>query len=121
MHNADNQPRLAYSPRFCLSERGQASEAAYRHTVSPIGERIFRDVDAGANAAWADACGLHPGDGRYLVELAHRPLTLRQLGEALAVHSQTVEMIGATVERLVLTGFLNIDRLDPRTRSQRTQ
>jgi hypothetical protein len=71
------------------------------------GPTIHRDL-ASERAAWARVHGLEPDDGAYLVELSFRPLTINQLGEALAIYSQTREMVSETVDRLVVGGFLRV-------------
>jgi hypothetical protein len=60
----------------------------------------------GARSEWARSHGLEPDDGAYLVELSARALTLKQLGEALAVCSQSREMVLLTIRRLVARGFV---------------
>jgi hypothetical protein len=77
--------------------------------VPPTHRRLFTVARVEASASWAHTHGLEPADGPYLVELSARPLTLKQLGEALAIHGQSRQMIGEAVERLILTGFLRID------------
>jgi hypothetical protein len=41
-------------------------------------------------------------------ELSFRPLTMNPLGEALAIYSQTREMVAATVNRLVVGGYVSV-------------
>ena len=60
----------------------------------------------GERSEWAYSHGLEPFDGTYLQELCARPLTLRQLGEALAIFGQTTEMVEVAVGRLQLLGFV---------------
>jgi len=92
--------------RFSLSLRGFSTNFAYQSCVATVTERPVRSAVQAACADWAYAHGLEPQDGAYLKELEDRPLTLRQLGEALAVSGQTREMIVSTVTRLVGMGFV---------------
>lgn len=92
--------------RFCLSVRGFSTNFAYQTCVATVSERPLRSAVQAACVDWADAHGLEPQDGAYLRELEDRPLTLNQLGEALAVSGQTREMIVSTVTRLVGMGFV---------------
>jgi hypothetical protein len=106
MDTSDTLPPSGYSPRFRLSARGHTTEAAYRDSVTRMPGRIRPRLDVPASARWANEHGLDPDDGPYLVELASRPLTLGQLGEALAIHSQSQEMIALAVDRLLCRGLV---------------
>jgi hypothetical protein len=108
MDHFDSQPQSGHLTRLRLSERGQSIEAAFRRAVSPTRGRILRRDDIAATLLWAGEHGLEARDGPYLVELASRPLTVEQLGEALAIHGQTREMIGVTVQRLVSKGLVHL-------------
>jgi hypothetical protein len=100
---------MGYLPRLCLSKRGRASATEFART-SGSGRGVARlPVHAGLRLEWADTQGLEPSDAPYLVELIFRPLTLAQLGEALAIHGQTREMIRESVDRLVVGGFLSVE------------
>jgi hypothetical protein len=106
MDTSNTLPPPGYSPRFRLSTRGHSTEAAYRHTVTSMPGRIRPRLNVPASAQWAAEHGLDPDDGPYLVELASRPLTIAQLGEALAIHSQSREMVALAVDRLLCRGFV---------------
>lgn len=59
--------------------------------------------------------GLEPDDGPYLSELRIAALTVRELGEALAICGQTREMVSTTVARLLSQGFLQrVTKDEPR-------
>jgi hypothetical protein len=108
MDTHESLPRPGVVTRFDLSARGRTSEAAYRRSASMAPGRRARSADGHASVVWAIEHGLEPADGPYLIELAARPLTLNQLGEALAIHSQSREMIGFAVARLVSKGFVRM-------------
>jgi hypothetical protein len=55
---------------------------------------------------WARAHGLEPRDGAYLVELASGAHTLRELGEGMAIFSQSHQMVVQTLTRLVSLGVV---------------
>jgi len=78
-------------------------EVKYRGEIARASGRCLFEA---ARAGWATAHGLEPDDGAYLVELVERPLTLSQLSEALAICSQTREMVVLTMERLVSRGYV---------------
>ena len=98
---------LSDSPqlRFSLSTRGYAAVALRPNPASAKavdgGERLDSE-----RAQWAYAHGLQPLDGAYLSELERRPLTLRQLGEALAILSQTSHMVKRTMLELQSLGLV---------------
>ncbi len=86
--------------RFKLSARGFATAALCpkrpaEHATDGSWERLHSE-----RAQWAYAHGLQPLDGAYLCELRRRPLTLSQLGEALAVLGQTSQMVALAVAQL---------------------
>jgi hypothetical protein len=109
MHNPDFLPPTGYVPRLCLSVRGRASAAEFARASGSNRVVARLPVHADLRLVWAETEGLEPSDAPYLVELTFRPLTLAQLGEALAIHGQTREMINMAVDRLVLGGFLTVE------------
>lgn len=106
MQNKIASIRLGRSGKFLLSSRGSSTEAAYRAHVRVTRGSTRRLAFDGARAEWAQAHGLEPDDGVYLSELSSGSLTLEQLGEGLAVCSQTREMISAALVRLISGGFV---------------
>ena len=108
MHSPLFHPRSGYISRLKLSARGSEAETIYRSQVSsPSGPTLHHSLVA-ERTSWASLHGLEPDDGAYLLELSFRPLTMGQLGEALAVYSQTREMVSATVQRLVVHGLIEV-------------
>lgn len=101
-----NAPSLPRSARFCLSSTGRTTEAAYRSGVARARGPDRRALFESERSQWALAHRLEPDDGVYLVELVLRPLTLAQLGEGLAICSQTRDMVKRAVERLVERGYV---------------
>jgi hypothetical protein len=81
-------------------------EAAYRSHIAAVRGARAGTAFERARCAWASSHGLEPDDGAYLVELSTRPLTLKQIGEGLAVCSQSREMVLRTIGRLVSRGFV---------------
>ena len=96
------------SNRFGLTPLGYSTEAAYRsHIALARGRGPSPRLELkSARAYWALAHDLEPDDGPYLSEVGERALTLKQLGEALAICGQSREMVGAVVARLSARGFL---------------
>lgn len=106
MQNSDFLPRLGRSARFRLSSRGHSTEAAYRSHVASAHGPTRRKAFECARSEWALCHGLEPDDGAYLGELRIVALTVKELGEALAICGQTREMVSTTVGRLLSRGFL---------------
>jgi hypothetical protein len=79
---------------------------AYRKGLVDAGSRRDHGAFASASASWAAKFELHPDDGMYLTEIGERPLTLSQLGEALAVCSQSQEDIKRCLVRLLGVGLV---------------
>jgi hypothetical protein len=98
--------QLRPSARFCLTPRGDSTEAAYRKQIIAARAHGGRKAFEGARADWALAHGLEPDDGAFFGELRARPRTLRDLGEALAICGQSSESVAATMERLAVGGFV---------------
>jgi len=99
-------PRLGRSARVRLSSRGHTTEAAYRSHVASASGSTRRKAFERARSEWALCHGLEPDDGAYLGELRVAALTVKELGEALAVCGQTGEMVSSTVGRLLSRGFI---------------
>lgn len=106
MQMSSSNPRLGRSARVRLSSRGHSTEAAYRSHVAAANGPSRRKAFERARTEWALCHGLEPDDGAYLGELRVVALTVRELGEALAICGQTGEMVSTTVGRLLLRGFL---------------
>ncbi len=99
---------------ICVS--GLPYEDPGRHELTSEAARTIRDprplcevapLASLPRSVWASCHGLEPDDGAYLSELSVGALTIRQLGEALAVCGQSREMITSTVNRLASKGFLD--------------
>lgn len=106
MQTSNSPTLLSRSARVRLSPRGHSTEASYRsHVTGAIGPDRRKAFDV-ARAEWALCHGLEPDDGAYLGELRVVTLTVKELGEALAIRGQTREMVSGTVERLLTRGFL---------------
>lgn len=100
--------RALRARRLQLSDSGQLTVAAYRSQVSAADGPLAHREHVDERMSWALGHGLEPDDGVYLLELASRPLTIGQLGEALAIHSRTRQMIVLAVERLLGHGFVDV-------------
>ncbi len=102
-----------YSPhRYSLSARGFATaalcpEPPSNNTLDGSWDRLQSE-----RAQWAYAHGLDPLDGAYLYELSRRPLTVGQLGEALAILSQTSQMVEQAVVKLGSLGLVEQTQQD---------
>jgi len=97
---------LGRTVRFRLSTRGRSIEAAYRSRVDVTRGPTRRTEFESARSEWASSHGLEPDDGVYLAELRGGALTLKQLGEELAVCGQKRDMISAVLLRLVSRGLV---------------
>lgn len=106
MHTSSSLRTLRNSARVRLSPRGHSTEAAYRSHVAGASGPSRREAFESARAQWALRHGLEPDDGAYLGELRIIALTIKELGEALAICGQTREMVSDTVRRLLARGFL---------------
>jgi plasmid stability protein len=106
MLTSNDRPLLRSSARVRLSSHGHSTEAAYRSHVSGANGPNRRKAFEYARAEWAQCNGLEPDDGAYLGELRIATLTIKELGEALAICGQTREMVSDTVKRLLSRGFL---------------
>ena len=80
--------------------------SAYRAGITAAGTSGDHGAFARASAAWAAKYELSPDDGMYLAELERTPVTLAQLGEALAVCSQSRDDISRCIKRLVRAGVV---------------
>jgi hypothetical protein len=89
--------------QFTLSSHGRTVAAAYRAEIAAASGRGSFDA---ACTAWATRFELLPADGAYLTEIRSSPSTLRQLGEALAICSQSREDVRVSVTRLVEVGLV---------------
>lgn len=128
MPHKSKPPTTTDSPeRFSLSTRGYATVAlcpgpAYVTALDGSWDRLSSE-----RAQWAYAHGLQPVDGAYLRELSRRPLTLTQLGEALAVFSQTTQMVALAMEQLHGLGLIEavkddtVEGSEPREQAIQTE
>ena len=107
MDNSAHLPRAGHITKLELTRQGSSTEAAYSSRVSSGGTTLHLSQSA-ARFAWASTHRLEPDDGAYLFELSFRPLTMNQLGEAVATYSQTREMVATTVQRLVVRGYVSV-------------
>lgn len=99
--------RPSYSlHRYSLSARGFATAALCPERPSNSATDGSWDRLHSERAQWAYAHGLEPLDGVYLSELSRRPLTVGQLGEALAILSQTSQMVQQAVVKLGSLGLV---------------
>lgn len=103
----DDSPtrRWPRSQRFSLSNLGRSAAAAYRQHIVGAGGR-GHGAFAEASTSWATRFALLPDDGIYLSEIAERPLTVSQLGEALAICSQSTSDVKRCLERLLGAGLV---------------
>jgi hypothetical protein len=88
-----------------LSTRGRSVAAAYRESIGDAGggrHGAFAD----ASTSWATRFELMPDDGIYLSEIANGSLTVSQLGEALAICSQSQADVKRCLERLLGAGLV---------------
>lgn len=106
MQSSFSHSRLGLAARVRLSSRGHSTEAAYRSHVAAAHGPSRRKAFECARSEWALCHGLEPDDGAYLGELRVIALTVRELGEALAICGQSQEMVSTTVGRLLSRGFL---------------
>lgn len=112
LHDDPPARRWPRAQRFSLSGRGRILAAAYRKGIVEAGSQRDHSAPrdhgafAAACASWAAQFELHPDDGMYLSEIAERPLTLSQLGEALAICSQSHEDIKRCLSRLLGVGLV---------------
>lgn len=105
-----DEPRLharwSRGQRFTLSAYGRTVTAAYRSNIAAAGTAGGRGAFEAARAAWAELFELRPDDGMYLSEVANKSLTLAELGEALAVCSQSRDDVAKCVQRLFHAGLV---------------
>ena len=99
-------PRWARSQRFTLSAYGRTVTAAYRSGIAAMGNHSERGGFEKACASWAEMFELRPEDGMYLMEVATKSVTLSELGEALAVCSQSRADVERCVQRLCAAGLV---------------
>ena len=95
--------------RLFLSAKGHAASLAYETYTGRSGARggNRRQLYETAREHWAWCHGTKPDDGPYLLEIAGGT-TRRQLGEALAICSQSVEMVASAVTRLHSLGLVRL-------------
>lgn len=99
-------PRWARSQRFTLSAYGRTVTAAYKSGIAAMGTNGARGGFEKACASWAEMFELRPEDGMYLTEVATKSPTLSELGEALAICSQSRQDVEKCVQRLCAAGLV---------------
>jgi hypothetical protein len=94
------------SQRFTLSAHGRTVTAAYRSAISATRGSDRRGAFHAACISWAALFELRPEDGMYLAEVAAKSVTLAELGEALAICSQSRDDVLRCVRRLFDAGLV---------------
>lgn len=89
-----------------LSAPGRTIAAAYRTQIRAVPGQGVHGAFESACDAWAQQHDLRPEDGMYLSEIAAGPITIAELGVALAVCSQSRAAVAEHVERLVKAGLV---------------
>jgi hypothetical protein len=105
---APPNPRWSRTQRFTLSAYGRTVTAAYRSTIAATREPTGRGAFEAACAAWAELFELQPEDGMYLNEVSAKSLTLAELGDALAICSQSRDDVTRCVQRLFRAGLITL-------------
>lgn len=104
------ESRFRREQRYQLSADGKLAEQAYRARIreSRVSIGGGRLAFESARSAWATKYAIEPDDGFYLGELRAKSMTLRELGENLAICSQTRENVRDSVTRMLDRGLLEL-------------
>jgi len=104
--NSQSFRTWARSRKFVLSRRGRVVEADFIRAVvaarSIGGQQAFET----ARREWADRHALDTDHAMYLSEVRRKAISLSDLGEALAICSQSRDDILRRMERLVELGLV---------------
>lgn len=101
-------PRWPRTQRFALSAYGRTVTAAYLSSIAAVASPRGRGAFQAACSAWAELFELRPEDGMYLAEVHSKSLTLAELGEALAICSQSRDDVSRCVHRLFQAGLVTL-------------
>lgn len=101
-------PRWSRTQRFALSAYGRTVTAAYLSSIAAVSGPGNRGAFQAACSAWAELFELRPDDGMYLAEVQAKSLTLAELGEALAICSQSRDDVTRCVQRLFQAGLVTL-------------